>query len=202
MTPVPFIKPKLAAHHRHVGSGPVADSALHACGSAGAPEGQFSVQTRPFARRTFLGAALVLGAAAIARSLIPYSISITGEDRKIGKLIKSLQDVTYETLLELTGVPLMARSPGAEKSHFTLKLASVTRASAPARRFPPVAGRDFESLSLIFDGPADQPALQNTYELEVPGRGRFLLFIVPMQPAAGPRRYQAIINRPLSIKTA
>lgn len=189
MTPVCSIESKLLASQQQV-------DASHA------PAPRLSIQERPFARRTFLGAALVLGAAAITRSLIPASIPITGKVREIGNLIKSLQDVTYATFVELTGVPLVARSLGSEASHFTLKLASVTRASALARRFPAVAGQDFESLSLIFDGPADHAALQDTYELEVPGRGRFSLFIVPMQPAAGPRRYQAIINRPLPVKTA
>lgn len=189
MTPVHSIKPKLLA-----GQQPAGASRAPAC--------RLSIPKRPFARRTFLGAALALGAAAITGSLVSFSSPLTGKVRAFGKLIKSLQDMTYESFLELTGVPLMARSPGAEKAHFTLKLASVTRAPAAARGFPPGTGQDYESLSLIFEGAAGHPASQSTYELEAPGRGRFLLFIVPMQPVGGLKRYQAIINRPLPVKPA
>lgn len=52
-----------------------------------------------------------------------------------------------------------------------------------------------EQFSLIFEGP-EAPALQQgLYQLAHPQLGRFLLFLVPLQPSPGTWPYQAIFNR-------
>lgn len=68
----------------------------------------------------------------------------------------------------------------------TLRLASAEDLGSTPRQ---------EQFSLIFHGP-EAPALeQGLYQLAHPQLGRFLLFLVPLQPGRAARPYQAIFNR-------
>ena len=64
------------------------------------------------------------------------------------------------------------------------------RVSAPSGKF--------ESFSLLFDGPADQPLGQRTYRFTHEHLGSFDLFIVPVGTDRNARQYEAVFNRRLS----
>ena len=56
-----------------------------------------------------------------------------------------------------------------------------------------------ENFSLMFHGPANQPLLQNTYELVHPRLGPLAIFIAPIgRPQETHCRYEAVFSRPTS----
>src|SRR5688572_15644112 len=57
------------------------------------------------------------------------------------------------------------------------------------------AGSEFESFSLLFDGPNDRPLGQQTYRFAHERLGAFDLFIVPVSAAGNARQYEAVFNR-------
>ena len=56
------------------------------------------------------------------------------------------------------------------------------------------AAGEFESFSLLFEGPKDRPLSQGLFELSHPGLGALEIFLVPVG-VDGTRHYEAVFNR-------
>ena len=53
---------------------------------------------------------------------------------------------------------------------------------------------EFESFSLLFEGPKHRPLPQGVFELSHPGLGMLEIFLVPVG-VDGARHYEAVFNR-------
>ena len=101
----------------------------------------------------------------------------------------SLQDVTFAQWRELVPHRFQVRN-GSETVELELAEAVLSHADSPA-----FATTGWESFSLFFLGPAQPSLPQGLYPMKSDRTGDFDLFIVPLGPAAGAMRYQAVFNR-------
>ena len=59
----------------------------------------------------------------------------------------------------------------------------------------PASAPGYETFSLFFEGPPEAALEQATYELESDRFGVQAMFLVPVTPVGGRRRYEAVFNR-------
>ena len=82
-----------------------------------------------------------------------------------------------------------------------VRLVEVTDLSA--KYSPASVGGTLETtedvFSVVFSGPRSHPLEQDTYSIEHAELGEFELFIVPIGPAEGSPRYEAVFNRALPV---
>lgn len=64
----------------------------------------------------------------------------------------------------------------------------------PQLRAPAAAEGAREGFSLLLAGPAEPRLAQGMHPVELAGVGRLPLFLVPLQPADGQARYQAVFG--------
>ncbi len=101
-----------------------------------------------------------------------------------------LEELSAKQFAELVATEFSVTAD--RKHHIALRLTSVTE--------PRVTAADathsrYESFSLFFDGPVDQPLIQQIYSFEHPQLGRFDLFIVPVSKEREHMQYEAVFNR-------
>lgn len=139
-------------------------------------------------RRQFMRVGIAAGAGVLGASALPAAINGL---MSRGSRFTPAADLNHERLSALVGDSVSVVNPSESPSK--LNVDHVTPGTPYVSSDGRVTG---DSFSVVFEGRADVPLDQGTYELKHPDLGAFPVFLSPVGLTDGAnQRYEAVFNR-------